>query len=72
MALVVHTREQEHSNSNLWKRIATNKQTLRKEERKRKRIRNKERKIESIEWQACTNRLIPSFPLKPMLSVKGK
>ena len=25
-----------------------------------------------IEWQACTNRLIPSLPLKALPSIKGK
>ena len=46
---------------------------MRKKEKKRERIKNnknrevrknQEEKTESVEWQACTNRLIPSLPLK--------
>ena len=39
--------------------------------RKKRKKRNKE--IESVEWQACTNRLIPSLPLKayPLLRIKN-
>ena len=46
---------------------------MRKKEKKRERIKNnknkeerenQEEKIKSVEWQACTNRLIPSLSLK--------
>ena len=32
----------------------------------------KKKKTKSVEWQACTNRLIPSLPLKtyPLLRIK--
>ena len=38
----------------------------------RKRERESGREIESVEWQTCTNRLIPSLPLKayPLLRIK--
>ena len=40
---------------------------------KRKKKRKTKKKIDrKLEWQTCTNRLIPSLPLKVLLSARNK
>ena len=71
----MHKKEGERhpGNCNLYEEITTLKQTLRKEEkRKKKRKLETTKENKEIEWQACTNRLIPSLPLQVLLSTKDK
>ena len=58
---------------NTW--VSSKKEKKRERERKSDKTEKKELggKTESVEWQACTNRLIPSLPLKlyPLLRIKN-
>ena len=42
------------------------------EKKRKEELERKDKKMESIEWQACTNKLIPSLPLKVLFSAKSK